>query len=181
MVWSQLRLVLIFLAGALMSHSLVCGELVPLPQDTDTPPLELPDLSGQHHNISDYRNTVVLVNFWASWCQPCLKEMPSMQRLSGILEGRPFSILAVDVGENKSTVWRFRKLLNISFTTLLDSKGEVAAAWDIELYPTSYLVDGEGRIRYGVQGALEWDSEQALRAIENLMPDRESATQATND
>ena len=104
-----------------------------------------------------------------------------MQRLSKIMAGRPFSILAVDVGENKSTVWRFRELLNISFTTLLDSKGEVAAAWDVELYPTSYLVDGEGRIRYAVQGALEWDSAQALRVIENLMPDRESAIQAAND
>ena len=71
--------------------------------------------------------------------------------------------------------------MNISFTTLLDSKGQAASDWNVELYPTSYLIDGDGRIRYGVQGALEWDSEEALQIIESLMPDRASNTQATNN
>jgi len=104
-----------------------------------------------------------------------------MQRLYKMMGDRPFSILAVDVEENKSTVWRFRELLNLSFTTLLDSKGEVATAWDVELYPTSYLIDGDGRMRYGVQGALEWDSEDAVRVIESLMPDRTVTEQVKNN
>jgi len=181
MAWQRLHLALGFLTGLLMSNPLVCGELTPFSQNPETPPLKLPDLSGQQHDISDYEGKVVLVNFWASWCQPCLREMPSMQRLHKEMRGRPFSILAVDVEESKSTVWRFKKLLNISFTTLLDSKGEVARAWDIGIYPTSYLIDSEGRIRHGVQGALEWDSEEVKQLIETLMPQQETAIQAALD
>lgn len=169
------------LTGLLLSQPAVCGELVPVPQTPETPPLELLDLSGQPHNISDYQGKVVLVNFWASWCQPCLMEMPSMQRLHDEMRGRPFSILAVDIEESKSKVWRFKKLLNISFTTLLDSKGSVARDWGIQIYPTSFLIDSEGRIRYGVQGALEWDSEEVKQLIEKLMPKQEAPVQAALD
>ena len=77
------------LTGLLLSQPVVCGELVPFPQNSETPPLELPDLSGQPHNISHYEGKVVLVNFWASWCQPCLKEIPGMQRLYKAMHGRP--------------------------------------------------------------------------------------------
>ena len=104
-----------------------------------------------------------------------------MQRLHEAMRGRPFSILAVDIEESKSKVWRFKKLLNFSFTTLLDSKAEVARAWDIRIYPTSYLIDSEGRIRYRVQGALEWDSEEVKQLIETLIPEQEVPVQATLD
>ena len=179
--WQRLYIVMTVLTGLLLSQPVVCGELVPFPQTPETPPLELPDLSGQPHNIGDYEGKVLLVNFWASWCQPCLQEMPSMQRLHVKMLGRPFSILAVDVEESKSKVWRFKKLLNISFTTLLDSKGTVMKDWDIQILPTSYLVDSEGRIRYGVQGALEWDSEEVIRLIETLMPKQGAPVQAALD
>ena len=104
-----------------------------------------------------------------------------MQRLHKAMHGRPFSILAVDVEESKSKVWRFKKLLNITFTTLLDSKGTVRKDWGIQIYPTSYLVDSEGRIRYGVQGALEWDSEEVKQLIETLIPEQEVPVQAILD
>jgi thiol-disulfide isomerase/thioredoxin len=169
--WLQyLYLAMAVLTALQLSQAASCGELVPFAQKPESPPLKLPDLSGQQHNISDYRGKVVLVNFWASWCQPCLQEMPSMQRLHEKMRDRPFSILAVDVEESKSKVWRFKKLLNISFTVLMDSKAEVARQWDTKIFPTSYLVDGEGRIRYGVRGALEWDSDEVNQLIETLLP-----------
>jgi thiol-disulfide isomerase/thioredoxin len=179
--WRGPCIVMTILTGLLLSEPVFCGELIPFSQNPETPPLELPDLSGQQHNISDYQGKVVLVNFWASWCQPCLREMPSMQRLHQAMHGRPFSILAVDVEESKSKVWRFKKLLNITFTTLLDSKGAVAKDWGIQIYPTSYLIDSEGRIRYGVQGALEWDSEEVKQLIETLMPKQAAPVQAALD
>jgi len=179
--WRRLYVVVAALTGLLLSQSVFCGELIPFPQNPETPPLELPDLSGQQHNINDYKGKVILVNFWASWCQPCLREMPSMQRLHQAMHGRPFSILAVDVEESKSKVWRFKKLLNITFTTLLDSKGTVIKDWGIQIYPTSYLIDSEGHIRYGVQGALEWDNEEVKQLIETLMPKQEAPVQAALD
>ena len=104
-----------------------------------------------------------------------------MQRLHEKMADRPFSILAVDVEESKSTVWRFSDLLKIKFTTLLDLEGEASTTWGVEILPTSFLLDAEGRIRYGVQGALEWDSKEALQVIETLMPDHASAKQVSTD
>ena len=104
--------------------------------------------------------------------------MPSMQRLSQALQGRPFAILAINLEESKSTVWKFRKLLDIAFATLLDSTGEVTRAWGVEVFPTSYVIDAEGRPRYVAEGALEWDDVAVVNAIEVLMPDQGSATTA---
>jgi thiol-disulfide isomerase/thioredoxin len=151
------------------------GELTRTEPATPAPELELPDLSGRQHRLRDYRGQVVLVNFWASWCPPCLAEMPSMQRLSEVMKGRPFRILAVNVEESKSTVWKFRKLLNLSFTTLLDSAGEVAETWEVELFPSSYVIDAEGRLSYRVRGALQWDDAGVITLLEALMPEQDPA------
>src|SRR5262245_4339970 len=72
-----------------------------------TPALALRDLEGRQHRLSDYRGKVVLVNFWATWCEPCREEMPSMQRLRASLAGRPFEVLAINLAESESKVRRF--------------------------------------------------------------------------
>ena len=95
-----------------------------------------------------------------------------MQRLKESMADRPFAILAVNVNQSKSAVWRFVKLLNVDFTVLLDNSGKVSKSWQIKIFPTSYLMDTDGRLRYSVRGALEWDGEEAMDAIERLMPDR---------
>ena len=151
------------------------GELMRNEPSTPAPQLDLPDLSGRQHRLEDYRGKVVLVNFWASWCPPCLAEMPSMQRLAEKMNGRPFRILAVNVEESKSTVWKFRKLLNVNFTTLLDGIGKVAEAWDVELFPSSYVIDVDGRVIYRVRGALEWDDASVIDLLEALIPARDPA------
>ena len=156
------------------------GELLRYEQESSPPALSLPDLSGQQHDLQHYQGRVVLVNFWASWCPPCLAEMPSMQRLFERMAGRPFQILAVNTEETKGRVWRFRKLLDIGFPTLLDSKGTVTRAWEVEVFPTSYLIDASGQIRYLSQGALEWDADSVVDVIETLMPDHGPGITATS-
>jgi len=148
------------------------AELLPNPVEQAAPALSLPDLAGRQHDLADYRGKVVLVNFWASWCAPCLVEMPSMQRLTSTLKERPFALLAVNVKEAKATVWRFKKLLKVSFPALLDSDGVATQAWDVQFYPTSFLVDADGKIRYTAYGAIEWDSDETRQIIDELMPDR---------
>ena len=146
------------------------GELQPYEGHSESPALDLPDLGGRQHSLDSYRGQVVLVNFWASWCPPCLMEMPSMQRLATALQDRPFRLLAVNVKESRAKAWKFLKLLNVSFTTLLDSEGEAAEAWDVQIYPTSYLIDADGRMRYVAYGPVEWDSDAVIQRIEALMP-----------
>ncbi|MFQ5644433.1 MAG: TlpA disulfide reductase family protein [Thiogranum sp.] len=172
-------LVLLFTVGAWTGPG-SATELHAFPQPVVPPPLAAPDLAGSSHSLDGLRGKVVLVNFWASWCRPCLAEMPSMQRLFRLMKGRPFALLAVNVEESKATVWRFRKLLQPGFPTLLDTDGEVAREWRVTIYPTSYLIDPEGRIRYVARGALEWDEPEIIRSIETLMPAGSNAVQTGN-
>ena len=157
------------------------GELLPYEERAESPALDLPDLGGRQHDLNAYRGQVVLVNFWASWCPPCLMEMPSMQRLATALRDRTFRLLAVNVKESRSKAWKFMKLLNVTFTTLLDSTGEAAQAWDVQIYPTSYLIDADGRVRYVAYGPVDWDSQDIIQRIEALVPPGKAVQQATSD
>jgi thiol-disulfide isomerase/thioredoxin len=129
--------------------------------------------------LEEYRGKVVLINFWASWCAPCIVEMPSMQRLKEKLAGKPFRILGVNVKEPVGTIWKFHKLIKVDFPLLLDSDGGTSEAWQVVVYPSSYLLDTTGQIRYQVTGMLEWDAPEVVEVIEALMgediKDREPA------
>lgn len=136
---------------------------------THTPTLVLEDLGRREHSLADYRGEVVLLNFWASWCAPCIIEMPSMQRLQEALADRPFTILAVNVGETRGTVWKFLNKVQVHFPLLLDPEGKTAANWQVDFYPSSYLIDPAGRIRYVAFGARVWDAPEMIQAIEELI------------
>lgn len=160
-------LVLLLLGLAAMGIS--AAGLEPYPTGFPTPALNLEDLSGQRHTLDDYRGEVVLVNFWATWCPPCLIEMPSMQRLQEKLAGRPFRILAVNVKESEGTIWKFHKLIKAKFPLLLDRDGQASEDWQVVVYPSSYLVDTRGQIRYQVTGMRKWDDPEIVQTIEKLL------------
>ena len=132
-------------------------------------PLQLKDLQQNDHALEDYRGKVVLVSFWASWCTPCLKEMPSMQRLQARLADRPFQLLAVNSGESAHKAKTSSQSYGPELLVLLDPRMEAYNAWGAKVFPTSYLVDTRGRIRYLVQGPMEWDDESVLSAIEGML------------
>ena len=133
------------------------------------------NLSGQRHTLDDYQGEVILVNFSATCCPPCLIEMPSMQRLKQALADTPFSILAVNSKESKGKVWRFQRMLDVDFTMLLDTTGQAGEDWNIAVYPTSYLIDPSGHIRYVAYGALEWDSDAVQQVINDLLKESAAA------
>lgn len=147
----------------------VVRELLPYQGHPQPPALQLPDLDGKPHNLDDHRGRVVLLNFWATWCPPCVHEMPSMQRLKEKMAGRPFDILAVNIAEPDKDVHEFlRTKVNVDFPVLLDRNGEMLKAWKVFAFPTSYLIDTEGRIRYGVYGEIEWDAPETIEKIKSL-------------
>jgi len=149
--------------------SVRAAELEEYPIVTATPPLALEDLGGNRHTLADYRGKVVLVNFWASWCSPCLVEMPGIQRLKQAMADTPFAILAVNSKESKSVIWRFRNLLRVNFTLLMDTDGAATKDWDVQIYPTSYLIGPNGDIRFVAYGAMDWDSEEVMQVIDELL------------
>jgi thiol-disulfide isomerase/thioredoxin len=135
-----------------------------------TPPLALRDVHGKEHRLEDYRGKVLVVNFWATWCEPCREEMPSMQRLQDKLAGKPFAILAVDYGEGPPRVKDFLQKVPVRFPLLLDRDTSAASAWKVKVLPTTLVLDAQHRIRYSVVGDLEWDSPKVEGMIRKLLP-----------
>ncbi len=111
------------------------------------PEFELTDLEGTQHRLSQYRGDVVLLNFWATWCEPCRVEMPAIDKKYQALRGKGFVVLGVDFDEPATEVRAFRDQVKVSFPLLLDPGGKVQGLYRILGYPTSFFVDREGIVR----------------------------------
>ena len=138
----------------------------------------LADLKGKTHTLADYRGKVVLVNFWASWCMPCVEEMPELTQLKQHIDSLPFArqsfeILALNVGERENRVKHFAKRIKFNLPVLLDISSKVFNQWNIEIMPSSFLIDANGIVRYRVPGNPGWDTEQTLSLIEQLIKETE--------
>jgi peroxiredoxin len=142
-----------------------------------TPALELTDAAGAVHRLSDYRGKAVLVNFWATWCGPCREEMPSIESLRLSMQGKPFAVLAVNVGESGRVARDFANKLMLDFPLLLDRDTRTAKAWGARVLPASFVLDPQGRIRYSYYGDLDWAAPEVRAKIEALLP-RESLRSA---
>jgi len=111
------------------------------------PSFQLTDINGKSVSLSDFQGKPVLINFWATWCGPCLFEMPYIQEVYDEWAERGLVILAINVGESLTTVKEFMHYFNLSFPVLLDMKKNVAAKYNVIGYPTTYFIDGDGIIR----------------------------------
>jgi peroxiredoxin len=133
------------------------------------PALELADAEGKLHRLANYRGSVVLVNFWATWCAPCREEMPSMERLRAAMKGKRFAILAVNVGESARTARAFAEKMQLGFPLLLDHDTQVSRAWSARVLPASFVVGPDGALRYSYFGAMDWAGADVRTAIEELL------------
>ncbi|UCH41651.1 MAG: TlpA family protein disulfide reductase [Gammaproteobacteria bacterium] len=143
-----------------------------LPKPLPAPPLRLDGYHGQGYSLERQEGRVVLVNFWASWCKPCVEEIPSLHRLRQAIQNPDFDIFTVNVGESRQRIDRFLSRVKLELPLLLDTDSSAAMAWKIYVYPSSYLVDHNGQIRYAYLGALEWDSPENIAIIQNLLRQR---------
>jgi thiol-disulfide isomerase/thioredoxin len=135
------------------------------------PDFFLEDMDGKKHHLSDLRGKVVLVNFWATWCPPCKREMPSIERLSHILKGTNFEIIAVNVAESLDTVFSFTGSLDPipTFPIVFDTDSRVLKAWPVIGLPTTFILDKQGRIAYRVVGGRDFDDPVILAQIRGLI------------
>jgi peroxiredoxin len=134
------------------------------------PGFQLLDLNGKAVSLTDYNKKIVLVNFWATWCGFCKKEIPSMEALYQMLNKRGFEILAISVdrlspAEVKSFVLKYK----MSFPVLLNPFGDIAKQYNVPGLPASFLVDQKGIIRWKVIGARDWMDERIIEKIEELL------------
>jgi len=132
------------------------------------PEFVLQDMNGKQHALSDYRGKTVVINFWASWCPPCIAEMPSLQRAAEQLKRHNIPVLGIGAGETHATVKRFLRSTPVSFPLLLDSKSVVMQAWSIPSLPTTIVINQKGEMMLLAVGEREWDSPEILQQIISL-------------
>jgi len=168
---SALRL---FVAAALVAAAGTAwaagGTMKPWPGGA-TPPLSLRDLDGKEHRLEDYKGKIVVLNFWATWCDPCREEMPAMQRLQEKLAGK-LAVLAVDYGEGPPRIKDFLKKVPVRFTVLLDRDTSAATAWKVKVLPTTLVIDPDQKVRYVAVGDVGWDTQAVEEQMRKLLPPR---------
>jgi len=157
----------LFIAALLLSLAspVQAANLKPVEGIIVAPDLVLSDLDGKVHDLKTYKGQVVLVQFWATYCGPCRKEMPSMNKMKAKMGDVPFTILAVDMGETKEEVDQFVSEVKPEFTILMDEDGKSIADWRVFAAPSNFIIDPEGNIRYTLFGGVEWDSEELIEKL----------------
>lgn len=134
------------------------------------PALKLSDLSGRSTDLAALRGQWVMVHFWASWCGPCRKEMPTIQSLAGKILSERLRIVLVNTAESDDTAFAFLAIVAPDLDTLMDHDGVVTDLWQPRGLPSTFLVDPAGRLRYLALGGRSWDSEPYLGFLKGLPP-----------
>ncbi len=158
-------------AAFTLSHQLVVGgntppelhQFIPADPPRPAPAISVTDGAGNALTLADFRGRFVLVNLWATWCEPCIREMPSLDRLQGALGGADFAILLIsqDRGGERVVAPFFERLGLARLKTALDPQSTVGRAFAVRGLPTSILIDREGNVLGSVEGALNWDAAPA--------------------
>lgn len=137
----------------------------------DISPLAINLNNTQGNNVvkTNFKNQITIINFWATWCPPCVKEIPSLNRLKYKMKDFPFELISINYAEDKETILKFMQKVKVDFPVLLDPDGSFAKKWNVITYPSTFVIDKKGIIKYGVNAAIEWDSPEFIEKIKTLL------------
>lgn len=141
----------------------------------DKKPVPAPDftlntLDGKKVSLKDFKGKVVFLNFWATWCPPCVVEMPSMEALHKRFKDNGLVVIAVNSEETEKKVSKFIRKKGYTFLVLMDTNGSVTSdSYRAVGFPTTYLIDRKGMVVGKAEGAREWDSKEAFRLMEDIL------------
>jgi cytochrome c biogenesis protein CcmG, thiol:disulfide interchange protein DsbE len=132
------------------------------------------DLNGKSAHLSDFRGKVVVLNFWATWCPPCVEETPALNRLQKYLEARNGTILGVAADEDPQAFQEFLSKYGVAFPTYRDpttrdNRSAIARSYGTSMYPDTYVIDRHGRIARKFMGPQDWDSPEILAYFDTLL------------
>jgi thiol-disulfide isomerase/thioredoxin len=144
------------------------------------PELLYPDLNGEKFSLNKVKGKVVLVNFWASWCGPCILELPSLEKLQQRFKGQNFSVVAVGIDDQQENLASFKAQYGLSFPILVDEEGTSKQSYHLSGVPETLILDRQGRVvlfidpedqqpTAKVNGPREWDSEDVVEQIKKLL------------
>jgi len=166
---SRLRILLLLILLSTCSVLFAGGQtLTPIYERPPAPGFALPNLQGRSITLFDYSGEVVVVNFWASWCPPCVKEMQSMQKGAKWLAKYQGKFVAINMGEEPQVVREFLTGRGFDIPVLLDTDGKISSRWGIQRLPATYVVDPQGRLAYRALGARQWDDPALLVPLRSL-------------
>lgn len=167
------------------------GRFTPVGPGAPAPSFEAHDLEKRPMGLEDFRGRVVLLNVWATWCPPCLEEMPSMQRLYESYEGRDFDVVAVsvdaregqtdDFGRPGGDIGAFADSLGLTFSILHDPSGRIQEIYQMTGVPESFVIGRDGMIYKRVTGATEWDAPEHRQLIDRLLEAEAGAASDTGE
>lgn len=176
------RYLLVFLLGCLLQASPALAQMT-LPElshelNRVEPPKKAPDfglddMDGERHSLADYKGKVVILNFWATWCPPCRREIPSMEAIHNAFRDEDFAILAINEWETEDHVFAFTGQLAVdpTFPILFDKESEVAQDYGVKGLPTTVFLDKKGRIVYRAVGGRDFDHPEVKKIIRGLLQD----------
>jgi thiol-disulfide isomerase/thioredoxin len=119
--------------------------------------------------VTDFKGRVTIVNFWATWCTPCIKEIPSLNNLLQSMQGKSFELISVNYAEETQTIKEFMSMVDVEFPVLLDAQGQESAKWKVIAFPSTFVIGRDGLIHYGVNAGIEWDTPEVLRVINQML------------
>ena len=164
-------------AGLLEGQALAHGprqhsvKLVEFKPPVPAPDFTLENLEGESVRLADFRGKFVLLNFWATWCPPCVREMPSMQRLGKRFKDRPFVVLGISLDTSKDApkVKAFIKRLKLTFPMSLDPNSRISEKYGARDLPATFLIDPLGRVILAAKGERDWYSKEIVGYLEEVV------------
>lgn len=153
----------------LLPAAAAAGEVQPWPRGQALPALDALDLKGERWSFDKVRGRAVVLNFWASWCEPCRAEMPTLQQLVDVYGEDKLAVLALNFKESPATATRFAKNAAMTVPVLLDPAGEIAKRFAVKIFPTTVGIGRDGKPRWRVRGEMDWSEPAALRLVDTLL------------
>lgn len=167
------RLLVSLLGAGLVAPARAAAQPRPWPRDRATPTLALPGHDGPAFDLADARGQVLLLNFWASWCPPCVDELPSLDVLAERHAADGLRVVAVNHRETDRALGTFMQFMPLNRTRIVrDADGAASQAWGVRVFPTTVVVGRGGRAAFSVVGEADWAGADAARWLAPLLPAR---------
>ena len=143
-------------------------EKTPWPKSQATPSLLFTDLEQKKWTPNEFKGRTVILNFWATWCEPCKEELPSLDALAELEGNDKIVVLGINVNEPAPRALKYLQNHGLKINTVSDPDSNWARQFKVRVYPTTILIDASGKARWRVMGAVDWTSNTARQWLESL-------------
>ena len=166
-------LVLASIVGLTVFLAFHSRQVEPVAQGDEAPGFTLPSSKGDNISLADFRGRVVVLNFWATWCPPCIEEMPSLQSFAAAMEPFGVTVLGVSVDHDPEALEKFVANTQLTFPIARDPNQKVSSRYGTFKFPESYVIDSEGRVAEKLIGAVNWQDARVVSRIRSLARPRD--------